>query len=285
MYLVSPDYLSRHERPATPQQPLQKTAPSTKQKKKTRGTRVKRKKKGSLHPYKWVAMRSEIAEAAVGRKALIKAIADFIKVILPDTTLAQKVTTPRSGSTEEGTQTVRNLTTTALRFEPLPSTSSAGDVYETEKSPVSTRFAGPTTPAYDDDDDDGDTGAASKDVDTGTVSKDGDTGTVSEDVTRKFARKSFGAIASPYLSPHVHKSGVLDAEYGLRKVGDRFFIGNSDVTVDRYSDFYIRNKHFKGTRVLWELLTRKKVNTDIVSASDLRQYKRILNLTSAHLEG
>jgi hypothetical protein len=202
-------------------------------------------------------MRSEIAEAAVGRKALIKAIADFIIVILLDTTLAQKVTTPRSGSAEEGTQIVRNLTT-ALRFDPLPSTSSAGDVYETEKSPVSTRFAGPTTPAYDDDDDDGDTGAASKDVDTGTVSKGGDTGAVSEDVTRKFARKSFGAIASLYLSPHVHKSGVLDAEYGLRKVGDRFFIGKSDVTVDRYSDFHIRNKHFKGTRVLWELLTRKR---------------------------
>jgi len=50
------------------------------------------------------------------------------------------------------------------------------------------------------------------------------------------------------------KIGVLDAEYGLRKVGDKFFIGNSDVTVDRYSDFHIRNKHFKGTRGLWELL-------------------------------
>jgi len=109
MYLVSPDYLGRHERPATPQQPLQKTAPSTKQKKtkKTRGACVKRKKKGPLHPYdKWVAMLSEIAEAAEGRKALIKAIADFIKAVLPDTTLAQKVTTPRSESAEEGTQTM-----------------------------------------------------------------------------------------------------------------------------------------------------------------------------------
>jgi len=142
-------------------------------------------------------MRREIAEAAVGRKALIKAIANFIKVILPDTTLAQKVTTPRSDSAEEGTQTLRNLTT-ALRFEPLPSTSSAGNVYETETSPVSTRFARPTAPVYDDDDDDGDTGATSKDVDTGTVSKDGDTGAVSKDETRKYARMSFGEIASPY---------------------------------------------------------------------------------------
>jgi len=130
-------------------------------------------------------------------------------------------------------------------------------VYETETSPVSTRFAGPTTPAYDDDDD-GDTGAVSKDVDTGTDIKDVDTSAVSECESRKYARKSFGAIASPYLSSYVHKSGILDAEYGLRKVGDEFFIGNSDVTVDRYSDFYIRNKHFEGTRGLLELLTRKR---------------------------
>jgi len=63
-----------------------------------------------------------------------------------------------------------------------------------------------------------------------------------------------------------------------------FFIGNSDVTVDKYSDFHIRNKHFKGTRGLWELLTRKKVNKDLVSANDLKQYKAILILTSGHLE-
>jgi len=38
-------------------------------------------------------------------------------------------------------------------------------------------------------------------------------------------------------------------------------------------------------RGLWELLTRKKVNKEIVSAADLKRYKSILNLTSAHLEG
>jgi len=225
-------------------------------------------------------MRSEIAEAAVGRKALIKAIADFIKAVLPDTTLTQKVPTPKSGSVEDGTQTLQNLKqASTLRFEPLPSTSSAGDVYETETSPLSagfTRPPRPTTLSYDDDDDDG--------RDTGAVSKDVDTGAVSEANIHEYARNTFGPIASPYLAPYVHKSGVLDAEYGLRKVGDRFFIGNSDVTVDTDSGFYIRNRHFKGTRGLWELLTRKKINSDLVTPSDLRQYKRILTLTSAHLE-
>jgi len=32
-------------------------------------------------------------------------------------------------------------------------------------------------------------------------------------------------------------------------------------------------------------ITRKKVNKEIVSAADLKRYKSILNLTSAHLEG
>jgi hypothetical protein len=38
-------------------------------------------------------MHGEIAEAAVERRALIKAIADFIKEVLPDATLTQKVDT------------------------------------------------------------------------------------------------------------------------------------------------------------------------------------------------
>jgi hypothetical protein len=108
---------------------------------------------------------------------------------------------------------------------------------------------------------------------------------VGEEDVRKYARTSFGALASPYLSPFVHRRGVIDTEYCLRKDGEKFFIGNSGVTVDTNSDLYIKGKHFKGTRGLWELLTRKKVNKKLVSEDDLKQYKSILNLTSAHLEG
>jgi hypothetical protein len=78
---------------------------------------------------------------------------------------------------------------------------------------------------------------------------------------------------------------VLDAEYGLPEKGYRFFMGNSDVTVDTNSDLYIKYKHFKGTRGLWELLTRKRVDNRLVSEDDLKQYKAFLNLTSLHLEG
>jgi hypothetical protein len=68
-------------------------------------------------------------------------------------------------------------------------------------SPLSTKIAGATAPANEDD------------VVEGPVSKR---------EVRAFAWKSFGEIASPYLSPYVHRRGVLDAEYGLRKIGTRF---------------------------------------------------------------
>jgi hypothetical protein len=56
------------------------------------------------------------------------------------------------------------------------------EVYEAETSPVSTRFARPPVSAIAFDDDD----------------HDGETGAISEGDVHAFARKSFGAIASPY---------------------------------------------------------------------------------------
>jgi hypothetical protein len=61
-----------------------------------------------------------------------------------------KVDTPKRESAELGKQAVQNLAPPS----PLPSTTSAGEVvYETQTSPVSTRFAGPPTTVSDDDDD------------------------------------------------------------------------------------------------------------------------------------
>jgi hypothetical protein len=56
------------------------------------------------------------------------------------------------------------------------------------------------------------------------------------------------------------------------------------VTIHSDCDLYINDKRFKGTRVLWELLTRKTVDNRLVTKGDLTQYKDILELTSALLE-
>jgi hypothetical protein len=114
--------------------PLQKTMHKTR-------AGAKKKKNGPQHPFdKRIAVRGKIPEAAVEPKALIKAIVDFIKTVLPHTTL---IDTPKRESVELGTQ----IGLLRTRSVPLPST---GEVYEAETSPVSTAAA-----IASDDDDDG----------------------------------------------------------------------------------------------------------------------------------
>lgn len=97
--------------------------------------------------------------------------------------------------------------------------------------------------------------------------------------------RPYGEIASPFLSPYVKGSRMLDTQYGIRKVGDNFMIGNATVTVDNTSDLTIKGEHFKGTKDLWNLLTRKNVNYDAIDEDELKKYKTILEMTNAHLEG
>jgi hypothetical protein len=107
---------------------------------------------------------------------------------------------------------------------------------------------------------------------------------VDEDV-REFVKRYFGEIASPYLTPYLYNKSFLDKEYGIRKDGDTFMIGDSTITVDSKIDITIHDKTFRGTKGLWELLTRKKVDDKLVSKTDLTRYKNILEMTNAHLEG
>jgi len=62
-------------------------------------------------------------------------------------------------------------------------------------------------------------------------------------------------------------------------------IGDSRVGVDRDGNIHIKNVEFPATKGLWELLTRKNVNKKSITTDDLKQYKTILELTNAHLEG
>jgi len=55
---------------------------------------------------------------------------------------------------------------------------------------------------------------------------------------------------------------MLDTQYGIRRDGDIFKIGNSNITVDNMSNITIKGKQFKGTEDLWNLLTRKNIDYD-----------------------
>jgi hypothetical protein len=100
-----------------------------------------------------------------------------------------------------------------------------------------------------------------------------------------FGTKKFGELASPYISPYVYKRGFLDTTYGIRQIGDTFMMGDSTVDIDENSNISIKKQEFPATQGLWKLLTRKRVNKKLITTDDLKQYKRILEMTNAHLEG
>jgi len=52
--------------------------------------------------------------------------------------------------------------------------------------------------------------------------------------------------------------------------------------VDTDGDITIKERVFKGSKGLWELLTRKKVNTEFITKDDLKTYKKILTTNNAH---
>jgi len=62
-------------------------------------------------------------------------------------------------------------------------------------------------------------------------------------------------------------------------------IGDSQVGVDRDGNIHIKEIEFPATKCPWELLTRRKVDKKLLTSDDLKQYKTILEMTNAHLEG
>ena len=92
-------------------------------------------------------------------------------------------------------------------------------IYETPKS----------EPVRQDDDDDDDDGFLEEDA-------------------KRFGRDNVGSVASPYLMPYVYKRRFLDTQYGIRKDGDTFKIGDSPVLVDQNGDITIKETEFQGFR-------------------------------------
>jgi len=88
---------------------------------------------------------------------------------------------------------------------------------------------------------------------------DDDNNVFVEEDAQAFARKNVGPIASPYIVPYLYNRRYLDIQYGLRKDGDSFKIGDTTVLVDPDRDITIKGREFKGTTGLCELLTRKNV--------------------------
>jgi hypothetical protein len=75
-------------------------------------------------------------------------------------------------------------------------------------------------------------------------------------------------MASPFESPYLKDSKLLDTQYGIRREGDNFKIGNATFTIDNMSNLIVKGKQFKATEDLW---TRKNVNYDAIDENELQK--------------
>jgi hypothetical protein len=111
-------------------------------------------------------------------------------------------------------------------------------------------------------------------------------GDIDEQEALDYTARHFGKTASPYLVRYVYADDdeFLDTQYGIRRVDNNYMIGDTDITIDAASNIYVKDRRFRGTKGLWELLTQKKPDLDAITSDDYEKYKSILLMTSGHLE-
>ena len=99
--------------------------------------------------------------------------------------------------------------------------------------------------------------------------EDGDTSHVDDDVRGVYE------VSCPYLN----KMRFLDGKCGIRQDGNILMIGSATVIADEKGDITRGGTRFRGMMGLWKILTRKNFNSDVITNSDLKAYKLILELT------
>ena len=106
-----------------------------------------------------------------------------------------------------------------------------------------------------------------------------------ESTVMAFSARHFGAVSSPYVSAYVYRTGNVDRDFGMRRDADGSFrIGNAEVVIDQDSKVFVKGKSLTGTRGLFELLTRKKVDQSFITRRDLQSYREFLEERHGHLE-
>ena len=98
-----------------------------------------------------------------------------------------------------------------------------------------------------------------------------------EEEARAYGKENFGTVSSPY----VYKRRFLVTQYCI--FNDIIMVGDSPIMVDTEGDITIKERVFKGSKGLWELLTRKKVNTEFTTKDVLKTFNKILTMTNPNL--
>ena len=175
----------------------------------------------------------KLLEADIKETDLIRKFADFLRKVLQ--------------------QTVRQK---ALQQRPLTETLPKIEMLDTAETPQRSSIATQTGSSSVDE------ASASYDVSERRLSISGsdyvETTYGDDDVLGAYE------VSSPYLN----KMRFLDEQYGIRRDGNTLMIGSAAVIDDEKGDIIIGGTRFRGTRGLWERLTRKTFNSDVITNSD-----------------
>ena len=69
---------------------------------------------------------------------------------------------------------------------------------------------------------------------------------------------------------YVYRLRFLYTQYVIRKYGVIFMIADSPIVVDKVGFITMKERVFKGSKGLWEMVTREKVNTEFITKDDLK---------------
>ena len=180
-------------------------------------------------------MRKKMDEADLRKKTETNVLAEFLSEVMPTGKIAPRPPPPPTP------QKMRRGTQTAVTSASVTATPPPPPIKEyTYEPPKQERVE------YVDDGDEDDYNEDDNFV---------------EDEAHEYGIENFVPVASPYLMPYVYKRRFLDTQYGVRKEGNMFMIGDSPVLVDTSGDTTIKDRVFKGSKGLWELLKRKNKKT------------------------
>ena len=90
---------------------------------------------------------------------------------------------------------------------------------------------------------------------------------------------NIGSIAGKYLMKFASKDGV-DKTFGLYDKDGAFYMGDKQVLISG-NNLIVNDKEYQGTPGLWELITSKTPDREIITDGDYEQYQNILVETNA----
>jgi len=109
--------------------------------------------------------------------------------------------------------------------------------------------------------------------------------TSDQDSIEQYLNTHTGPITRKYIKQIiVDPNNIIDKRYGVRRIGNDFKIGDSHMLLTNEDDVIIKNKQYKVTPGLAQLLFLNNPNKNEYTVEDLKNYKAIVLDTNAHRE-